>query len=209
MLKLENISIVKNLVPILTKLNLKIEQGACIHLIGQNGIGKSSLLRVLAGLNLPASGRIQNEQNQELSLLDLTLGSHFLGEKFGFRNTKVKDFVAWMSKIYAHSQSKNMPLEVFEQQSGLAFLEEVMEREIESLSSGQKKRLQLLPLFVEKRQLWLLDEVFALIDSGTKENWLFPEMQKHLQEGGAIVIAHHGSLPMAGVEEFDLGAFAS
>ena len=144
MLKLENISLVKNLVPILTKLNLNIKQGSCTHLIGKNGIGKSSLLRLLAGLNLPSSGTIINEKNQELGLLDLTLGSHFLGEKSGFRNTRVKDYIAWMCRIYAHNQPKSRPQQVIEQQSGLAFLAHILDRQIESLSSGQKKTLTAL-----------------------------------------------------------------
>ena len=169
-------------------LSFALEGGQALQLVGSNGIGKSSLIRILAGL-LPAwSGSVEREGGigliDERPALDPGLP---LGDALAF----------WQRLDGAHdNQAARL---------GLAGLDEVPVR---YLSTGQKKRAALARLIGQAAPVWLLDEPLNGLD--TRGAALIEELvAEHCAEGGIAVIASHQPFALAGLQQVELRDFAA
>lgn len=167
-------------------LSFALEAGQALQLTGANGTGKSSLMRILAGL-LPAfAGRI--ERAGRIGLVDErpALDPHLpLGAALAF----------WQRIDGAHdNQAARL---------GLAGLEDVPVR---YLSTGQKKRAALARLAGQAAPVWLLDEPLNGLDA--KGMALVEEMVgEHCAGGGIAVIASHQPFGLAGLTQLSLADF--
>ncbi|MGB7655722.1 MAG: heme ABC exporter ATP-binding protein CcmA [Novosphingobium sp.] len=169
-------------------LSFALEGGQALQLVGSNGIGKSSLIRILAGL-LPAwSGSVEREGG--IGLIDerpaLDPGQP-LGDALAF----------WQRLDGAHdNQAARL---------GLAGLDEVPVR---YLSTGQKKRAALARLIGQAAPVWLLDEPLNGLD--TRGAALIEELvAEHCAEGGIAVIASHQPFALTGLQQVELRDFAA
>jgi len=167
-------------------LDLAVGPGEALHLTGPNGIGKTSLLRILAGLLRPFAGTVRRDGS--LALLDgqLALDEHLpLGAALGF----------WR-RIDAGDRGDAMLLE----RLGLADLVEVPVR---YLSTGQRKRAALARLIGQGAQHWLLDEPLNGLDTGgvALVEALIAERRAG---GGAVVIASHQPVTLSDAAVLDL-----
>ena len=150
-------------------LDLRLGPGEALHLTGPNGTGKSSLIRLAAGLLRPESGRIDRSPaalSDDALALDRELA---LRRALGF----------WG----ANGDSAMEAL-------GLARLADVPVR---LLSSGQRKRASLARVAASGAPLWLLDEPLNALDSEGIER-IEGLIAAHLESGGAILAASHGPL---------------
>lgn len=168
-------------------LSFALESGEALQLAGSNGIGKSSLIRILAGL-LPAySGMIEREgalgMVDERPALDPQLP---LGKALAF----------WQQLDGAHdNQAARL---------GLAGLEEVPVR---YLSTGQKKRAALARLIGQAAPVWLLDEPLNGLDQHGVA--LVEEIvAEHCAEGGIAVVASHQPFKLGGMQQLVLKDYA-
>jgi heme exporter protein A len=169
-------------------LNFALGSGEALQVIGANGCGKSSLLRIVAGL-LPAfSGVVTSEGSVGLVDERPALDPHLaLGKALEF----------WQRL----DRAAGNPLE----RLGIAGLAEVPVR---YLSTGQKKRAALARLLGQNAAVWLLDEPLngldkngvALVEALTEE---------HCSAGGIALIASHQPFAVAGLEQLDLASFAA
>ncbi|MEQ1497811.1 MAG: heme ABC exporter ATP-binding protein CcmA [Novosphingobium sp.] len=169
-------------------LSFALEGGQALQLVGSNGIGKSSLIRILAGL-LPAySGTVTREG--AIGLVDErpALDPHLpLGQALAF----------WQ-RIDGAQDNQAARL-------GLAGLEDVPVR---YLSTGQKKRAALARLIGQAAPVWLLDEPLNGLD--TRGGALITEMvSEHCHEGGIAVIASHQPFELPELARLDLKDFAA
>ncbi len=169
-------------------LSLALGPGEAVQIAGANGIGKSSLLRILAGL-LPAYvGQV--ETSGEIGLIDehVALDPHL-------PLVRALDF--W--------QRLDGPADYMLSRLGLSGLEEVPVR---YLSTGQKKRAALARLVGQSAPIWLLDEplngldrsAVALVEQLTAE---------HLAAGGICAIASHQRFELAEMRQLVLEEFTS
>lgn len=169
-------------------LSFALEAGGALQLAGSNGIGKSSLIRILAGL-LPAySGTIEREGAFGLVDERPALDPHLpLGRALAF----------WQRLDGAHdNQAARL---------GLAGLEEVPVR---YLSTGQKKRAALARLIGQAAPVWLLDEPLNGLDS--KGVALVEEIvAEHVREGGIAVVASHQPFKLTGMQQLAIQDFAA
>lgn len=153
-------------------LSLALGPGEALHVTGANGIGKSSLIRVLAGLLRPLSGAVERLGTvgllDERHALDPAVP---LGAALRF----------WHDLDHAD--------EAFDR-VGLNRLTEVP---IRFLSTGQKKRAALARLLGQQAPIWLLDEPLNGLDSGGVE-LVERLIAEHLASGGIAVIASHQPL---------------
>lgn len=153
-------------------LSLSVGPGSIVHLAGPNGIGKSSLIRILAGLLPPFAGTV--ERSGALALVDerLALDGHEpLEAALGF----------WQRIDGAGPATVDF---------GLADLLDVPVR---YLSTGQRKRAALARIAASNAPLWLLDEPLNGLDA----HWSCiaqAAISAHCAAGGAVVIASHQSL---------------
>lgn len=161
---------------------LALGPGAALHLAGANGIGKSSLIRILAGLMRPWAGTVTREG--ALALVDerLALDAHLpLGKALDF----------WRAIDGGGEGCTTAAGDPF----GLDSLRDVPVR---YLSTGQKKRAALARLAMAGAPIWLLDEPLNGLDTAWAAQ-AQAAIEAHRARGGLVVIASHQPLALAGM----------
>ncbi|SIN96510.1 heme ABC exporter ATP-binding protein CcmA [Vannielia litorea] len=186
LLHAENLVVARGGVPVLEGLSFKVAAGEVLVLRGPNGVGKTSLLRVLAGLAPPVKGRVESE------------GAAYAAHSDGLKATlTVRENLAFWAEL--HERPVGDALERMR-------LGALAERQAGSLSAGQKRRLGLARLLVTGRALWLLDEPTVSLDADSVA--LFAGVVRgHVAAGGAAVIATHIGLGLEEARVLELGPF--
>lgn len=159
--------------------SLRLEAGGALHLAGPNGIGKSSLIRILAGLMRPYAGHVTRQGGVALIDERLALDGHQpLGRALDF----------WRA-IDGTLAGQGDPFG----------LDDLLDVPVRFLSTGQKKRAGLARLAASGAPVWLLDEPLNGLDTG----WALraqEAIEAHRAGGGLVVIASHQPLGLAGME---------
>ena len=172
-------------VAILEGVDFRLAAGQVLILRGPNGIGKTTLLRTIAGLQPPIAGRV------DLTPEAIAYGGHSDGLK---AMLTVAENLGFWAGIYGTSRIA-AALEAFE-------LGDLAGRPARNLSAGQKRRLGLARLLVTGRPVWLLDEPTVSLDRASVA--LFGEMLvRHVTAGGSALIATHIDLGLT-ADELDL-----
>ncbi len=161
---------------------------------GENGSGKTSLLRMLIGLTPPANGTVcwngrpikqwGNEYGREL----LYCG-HAPGLKEELSATENLHFNSNLANVTVGSAAVQHALH----HAGLQGREHLPVR---VLSQGQKRRVNLASLLLQKRALWVLDEPLAALDAQAMQ-WVSKIIDRHLSEGGLAVLTTHHDIALA------------
>lgn len=173
----------RGLLPVFDNLSGDVKAGGALALYGANGSGKTSLLRIMAGLLPPDAGTCSVPQ---------AAGQiHYLGHADGLKAAfSVAEMLAVWAGLYAAAP--------FDAASLLAELGLAGRgpQKIGDLSAGQKRRLTLARLIIAPRPLWLLDEPLTALDRQGRA--LVHEMaQAHLAAQGMIIAASHEPLDFA------------
>ncbi|MBT0957153.1 heme ABC exporter ATP-binding protein CcmA [Alphaproteobacteria bacterium KMM 3653] len=175
---------------LLAGLSLRLAKGQVLILRGPNGVGKTTLLRTLAGLQ-PAAGGTLNWPAD-----DMAYASHADGIK---ATLSARENLAFWAGIYGAGDPENA-LETF----GLTPL---AGRAAGTLSAGQRRRLGLARLVLSHRPVWLCDEPTVSLDAEHTEVFA-NAVRAHCAKGGAAVLATHIDLGLTG-ETLDLTPFAA
>jgi len=154
------------------ELDLQIEKGSFVSIFGKSGAGKTSLLKLLAGLMKPESGeiKVKNQtwfnQQKNIHLPPQKRNIGFVFQDYAlFPNMTVKE-----NLIYASNQKNPKMIEELIEVSGLG---ELVQRKPEFLSGGQKQRVAVARALAQKPEILILDEPLSALDS---------EMRHELQE---------------------------
>jgi len=186
------------------ELSFAVQAGGCLTLIGRNGAGKSSLLRMMAGLLKPFAGTLLYDgQSREVAEEATGFLSHYIGHHDAVKSTlSVGENLAFWRALQGTGQgavSVANALDVF----GIAHLESVQGR---FLSAGQKRRTALARLFVTKAPIWLLDEPTTALDQETIKR-LEREIDAHRAQGGMVVLSTHSPLALEDQVILDVSRF--
>jgi len=167
-------------------INLKFESGKLIALIGANGIGKSTLLRTLTGIQKPLSGEIELNQKPILSYTALELAQNLsivLTEKLPPSNLTVYELVAlgrqpytnWVGKLTANDQEK------IGNAIALTNIQEIVHKKHFEISDGQLQKVLIARALAQDTPLIILDEPTTHLDLHHKVS-LFKLLKKLAQE---------------------------
>ena len=168
-------------------LNFELFPGEILHIKGENGTGKTSLLRIIAGLALPVSGQIsfagydcrkyRSEYNEQLAFM-----GHKLGIKLELSPIENIQSYCNLGNVCTHQEI----IDVLEK-VGLYGFEEMY---CNQLSAGQKRRVALAQAILSKTKLWILDEPFTSLDVNGVEFFL-KIIQQHVEQGGMLLLTTH------------------
>jgi len=182
-------------------LSLNLAAGQAVALVGANGAGKTSLLRVIAGLIRPEAGEVvftdaaDPVAPEDARSRDLHMIGHQDGLKTGRTAWEELLFqVLWTGGSRASAEAACQRLD----------LRRLLDLEVRKLSAGQRRRLALARLIASPRSLWLLDEPLAPLDA-ERRAFAGVLMREHLDAGGLIVAAVHDPLPVE-ARLFEVGA---
>lgn len=192
--QIDGLACERALMPVFDNLSLRVEAGQALALYGPNGSGKTSLLRILAGLLPPSAGLISPPPNPQ----DL----HYLGHADGLKPLlsvgETLDVLAGLFGITPYDTHDILACLGLSGRGGQA---------VGDLSAGQRRRLGLARLLVAPRPLWLLDEPLTALD--TQGRALVDELARaHLAAKGMIIAASHEVLDFA-TERLSLGPLTS
>ena len=172
-LRVENLGVARGGVTVLEGVGFTLSPGSALVLRGPNGIGKTTLLRTVAGLQPPVCGSVS------LAPDAVAYAAHADGLK---ATLTVTENLAFWAAIYGTDK-----VEVALARMNLL---ELRDRQAANLSAGQKRRLGLARLLVTGRPLWVLDEPTVSLDVASVQ--LFGDvLRDHLAQGGSALIATH------------------
>ena len=177
-------------------LSFTLPPGGALLLVGANGAGKSSLLRLLAGLVPLAEGELL-WQGQD-ALADRV--AHAARLRYLSHQDALKPSLSARENLSFFARLWGGDTEAALDSVGLAELAELPAR---VLSSGQKRRLALARLTLAPAPLWLLDEPTVGLDAASVER-LGLLLAAHRAAGGAVMAATHLPLPLPGAGELRL-----
>ena len=201
MLEARNLTCARGGRTLFSHLNLTVSAGQCLHVRGANGVGKTSLLRLLAGLSKPEKGQIlfsghgidQNSEAYRRQAL-------FLGHRDALKEdlTALENILmfAALDDVALSVEQALVPLWRF----GLKGREDLP---VHCLSAGQKKRVLMARIVTRKARLWILDEPFNALDVRAVQI-LGDLITEQLQDGGLVVLTSHQELILPDLQVLDL-----
>lgn len=169
---------------------LEATSGNAVQISGANGIGKSSLIRILAGLLRPFAGDV--ERTGAMGLVDERLA---LDENLSLRRA-----LAFWEKLDG-CRDAGRALEILQ-------LGALMDVPVRYLSTGQRKRASLARLLNRNCAIWLLDEPLNGLDSQAQASFETLVAQ-HCAGGGIAVVASHQAMALPDPQVVDLAEYAA
>ncbi|SDR97975.1 heme exporter protein A [Halopseudomonas litoralis] len=185
-------------------LSLRLEPGELLQVAGPNGSGKTSLLRIMAGLLPPSAGDMRyggesvfrgagRESWRQQRL--------YIGHAPAVKGAlSAEENLAWLCALSRPVENDRIWHAL--EQVGLRGFEDIP---CHNLSAGQQRRVALARLYLEQHPVWILDEPFTAIDK-TGVAALESHILQHAQQGGLVIMTtHHGLEHLPGVRCLDLG----
>lgn len=170
-------------------LNITLYAGGAALVSGPNGIGKSSLLRVLAGLLDPYAGTVTTEGKLALADEKLALDPQ----------QSVRRALSFWAEL---DDSSNLDSDLDEALAAVS-LDHLANVPVRILSTGQRKRAVLARTIASGADIWLLDEPGNGLDSASLVR-LDAAMAAHRAKGGIIIAASHQPLGLSGAQTIEL-----
>lgn len=188
MLQAHNLTCVRDERTLFSELSFTVSAGDIVQIEGANGAGKTSLLRILAGLSQPEQGDVLWQQQPIRRQRENWHGALlWLGHQPGVKAV----LTARENLQFFHAGEAEEKLWQALEEVDLAGYEEVPTAQ---LSAGQQRRVALARLWLSRSPLWILDEPLTAIDkSGVAK--LMALFGRHADKGGSVILTTHQELP--------------
>ena len=200
MLLINNLSFSRNKTKIFENLNLSLNNKGMMQIKGKNGSGKTTFLKVILNILEPESGEIiWKGKNIKKNIFDFYNQTTFIMDNnTSTRELSVEDNINFWKGL---SSSKLNNDEIFKLLKKLD-IEQYYKTKVMLLSSGERKKLELLRLILEQKKLWVLDEPFNHLDDLSIEilNQTFLD---HINSDGMILFASHFNPNISNLETLE------
>lgn len=178
-MRIINISYIsKNKKSILKDISLSFPIGTITTIVGKNGSGKSTLLKLLLGILKPSKGNIEKDKSFSFSYVPDSSESYFEGLTPLMYFNFIRTFLDYNSEEFSNSLSDLM--------KKLNFKVDLLDKKINILSLGEKKKVMIIGAFLKKFDVLILDEPFSGLDVESIHN--LNKMILELKEGKKIVV---------------------
>jgi heme exporter protein A len=177
-------------------LSFSLSAGEAMVATGRNGAGKSSLLRMIAGLVRIAAGRMVLDGG--VPDTPIAEQAHYLGHQDAIKpSLSVRENLRFWAEFLGGRRDVEPALDAVD-------LANLADLPAGYLSAGQRRRLSVARLVAVPRAIWLLDEPTSALDAPSQRR-LADLMRAHLTSGGMIVAAAHGPIGLERARELKLG----
>jgi len=196
MLEVSNLKCVRGERQLFDGVGFRLESGKLLYLRGANGSGKTSLLRILCGLSPAEAGQIlwdgvPIDKLGEVYRRDLFyLGHHNALQEALTVNENLAFYAALAGAIPSEADTANALARLG--------LRACQSRLVRHLSQGQKRRVALSRLMLNRARLWVLDEPFVALDQAAIQ-LLADLVAAHLDKGGLAVLTSHQQVDIGNV----------
>lgn len=179
---------------VLAGVSLELEATDCVHVLGANGTGKTTLLRVITGLLSPEHGRVEWGGRETRFDADGWRASFsYLGHSDGLKpELTARENLAFETGL--RRRLRDGEVDAALGQVGLASAGDLPAG---FLSAGQRRRLAMARVMLAATPLWILDEPFTNLDAGGS-TLVAGVIGRQLDAGGAAIIAAHQALAIPG-----------
>ncbi|MCW9714603.1 cytochrome c biogenesis heme-transporting ATPase CcmA [Avibacterium sp. 21-594] len=200
-LQLEQIACQRGDKALFTDLSLTWQSGDFVQIEGHNGIGKTSLLRILVGLAPPLAGQVcWNGQAIKQCREEYYYHLLYLGHQAGIK----PELTAWENLQFYQAislcQQGDEALWQALEKVGLIGREDIVAGQ---LSAGQQRRIALARLWLSQAPLWILDEPFTAIDKNGVRI-LTRLFEQQVERGGMVILTSHQEIPSEQLQVLDL-----
>lgn len=194
LLEAENISCTRGYRDLFSGLGFKLEPGQILRVEGENGSGKTSLLRILSGLAQPVDGVVRwNDEDIRKPDSEYFHQLLYLGHKPGIKfELSAIENLQLAKALFGYREPNGIEEALY--QVGLYGFEDIP---CAYLSAGQKRRVALAQLFLTQARLWVLDEPYTSLDVAAVA-LLESIFEKHVQQGGMLIITSHQQVQIDG-----------
>ena len=167
---------------VLKDVSLKIPKGKIIGLLGKNGTGKTTLIKLINDLLTPTSGEILIKGKKPgVESKDIIA---FLPERtYLDREMSVKDAIKYFEEFYTN----------FDKQKAVKLLKDLdldMNSKISKMSKGMQEKLQLILVMSRNAELYILDEPLGGVDPATRD-YILDTILSNFCEGASVIISTH------------------
>ena len=200
MLLINNLSFSRNETKIFENLNLSLSNKKIIQIKGRNGSGKTTFLKVILNILEPNNGEIiWRGSNIKKNIFDFYNQTTFIMDNnTSTRELSVEDNINFWRGLSSSKLNKD---EIFKLLKKLD-IEKYYKTRVMYLSSGERKKLELLRLILEQKKLWVLDEPFNHLDDLSIEI-LSQTFLDHVNNNGLILFASHFDPKISNLETLE------
>ena len=201
MLLANNLSFQRNNKEIFKNLNISLTPKKIIHLRGRNGIGKTTLIKILTNMLLPSSGEIYwNGKNIKKNLNEFFSNLTYIMDT---PTSKIEMTVIENIRFWKKLFSSLIKLKEIDAIINLLSLEDYKNTKVNYLSTGEIKKLELCRLVIEQKKLWILDEPYVGLDE-LMINLINETFKNHIANGGMIIFSSHSNPELQNMETIQL-----
>ena len=167
---------------VIKDINLKIPKGKIIGLLGKNGTGKTTLIKLMNDLLTPTSGEILIE-GKKPGVDSKEIISYLPEKTYLDREMKVKDAIKYFEEFYKNFDSEKA-------KRLLKDLDLDINTKISKMSKGMQEKLQLILVMSRNAKLYILDEPLGGVDPATRD-YILDTILSNFSEGASVIISTH------------------